>query len=219
MAKNRNREIWETGYWLSAAWIEFARTEQRDNFETALDGTTIFAMEMENASTTAEVFSGIQKSISAAAARMTKIRELRKQLLSALFANRLIALGYREWPSTSAAPVKIDPDFFENPDIIWDENWAEAYGKRYGRIRVIDPQCIPEFSKPQKGRPGSGESIISTIDRLIRANPNFCYLPRKTACDQIRELIGKPNIKGNGLSDINLSKHIVKMCPKRQLKL
>jgi hypothetical protein len=147
------------------------------------------------------------------------ILEMRDDLLDELFNANLAAVGYREKPSVSAAPVAIAAEFFDGADIQWGRDSANGIGKRYNRIRIYDPCALPKAIKPKIGRIGSGDAINSAIDRLISSNPHFCDLLRKTACDQVRENLGIPEILGNGLSDQNLAKYVLRKCSKRRIKI
>lgn len=142
---------------------------------------------------------------------------LKDELLDRLFNADLLAFGYRLTPSRSSMPVQISPDFFDHASADWNNDEAEFNGKRFGHIRIIDPQSPAFSNKPRTGRPGSTSAIDEAVKQAIRSIPNFCNLPRKTACDEIRKIIGAPEIKGNGLGNENLAKHIVANCGSRRI--
>lgn len=151
--------------------------------------------------------------------RRTEIQEkMRDDLLDALFAGHLVALGFRELPTGSSRLGHIDRDFFDDPRINWDNNAADANGLRYNRIGVYAPSALPPDAKPKIGRPSSRERIFRAINDLKNTNPEFCSLPRKQACKAIWDHIGVPHISGDGLSDKNLEKYILEICGPRRIE-
>ncbi len=151
-------------------------------------------------------------------ARDRVIDQLKYNLLDALYNSDLLAFGYRSSPSKSSNPVKIDPIFFDNPKIVWDKNSAEFNGKSYISIRIFAQNSLPQDKMAQTGRPSSAKAINSAIKDLIQHNLHFCDQPRKVACDQIRQKIGRQLKNGNGLSDKNLSKYIIANCGTRKIR-
>lgn len=212
MPSKRAREIWDLGIPLSRAWLEFAPSESRSEFEN-LPGFVQSLGEKSQVETPMDFLSAVRESLSDAHRRGQMEIDLKSQLLIELYNGQFTATGYRLAPSRSQAPVVIDPDKFEyaNPD--WSADSLVAQGVTYRRIRITDPaECL---SAPSP-RNGSIEAIEAAIDQLISRNPSFCEMKRKVACQEIRNFLGVKQIAGNGLSDKNLSKAIVCRCgPKR----
>lgn len=212
MPSKHAREIWDLGIPLSRAWLEFASSELRSEFEN-LPGFVQSLGEKSRIETPMDFLSAVRNSLSDAHRRGQMEIDLKNQLLIELFNGQFTATGYRIAPSRSQAPVVIDPDIFEYDDPDWSADSLVAQGVTYHRIRVTDPaECLPK-SPP---RNGSIEAIEAAIDQLISRNPSFCEMERKVACQEIRDFLGAKQIAGNGLSDKNLSKAIVRKCgPKR----
>lgn len=212
MPSNRARELWISGIPLSRAWLEFAPLELRSGFEN-LPGFIQSLSANSQPETAMDFLSAVTNSLSDAQRRGQMEIDLKSQLLTELFNGQFMATGYRIAPSRSPAPVVIDPDKFEydNPD--WSADGLTAHGVTYRRIRVTNPaECL---SAPPP-RNGSIEVIEAAIDQLISRNPSFSEMKRKIACQEIRDFLGTKQISGNGLSDQNLSKVIVRKCgPKR----
>lgn len=125
----------------------------------------------------------------------------------------MLATGYRISPSRNQAPVLIGPEKFECNDPDWNGTTFEFEKIIYSRIRISKPEICAV--KPQNAK-GSVKSINAAIDHLRQENPEFCNLPRKSACEQIRQFLGAIEVSGNGLSNQNLAKAIVRKCgPKR----
>lgn len=212
MPSNRARELWNSGIPLSRAWLEFAPPELRSEFEN-LPGFVQSLGAKSLAETPMDFLSAVTDSLSSAHRRGQMEIDLKKQLLAELFNGQFTATGYRVAPSRSQTPVTIDPDKFEYDDPAWSADGLTAHGVTYRRIRVTHPADI--VSAPAR-RNGSLDAIETAIDQLIAGNPGFCDFERKVACQQIREFLGVNQIAGNGLSDKNLSKAIVRKCgPKR----
>jgi hypothetical protein len=104
-------------------------------------------------------------------------------------------------------------ELFEHAKPDWRGNRLIARGCQYTEIRIISPSA--SFNNGT-GRKGSSETIRAAIAALQGDGVDLCGMARKSACEAIRRKIGKefPN-KGSGLSDINLSKYILEVCPQR----
>lgn len=212
MPSKRARQIWDLGIPLSRAWLEFAPSELRSEFEN-LPGFVQSLGEKSRIETPMDFLSAVRNSLSGAHRRGQMEIDLKNQLLIELFNGQFTATGYRIAPSRSQAPVVIDPDKFEDDDPEWSADSLVAQGVTYHRIRITDPAEYLSSSSP---RNGSIEAIEAAIDQLISRNPSFCEMKRKIACQEIRDFLSAKQIAGNGLSDKNLSKAIVRKCgPKR----
>lgn len=222
MARNRNKLIWDKAIPLSEAWRKFASAEmlrELDELPSGLDTLKETAAQHKPDDPRPTLFEAVELLVSnplkSSVARATKIAELQELLLDELFNKNLVALGYRELPSTSAAPVEIASDFFDTPVIKWKQETVTAYGKRYGRVRVYGPYELAIDKKRHMGRPSSAQKIETAIKLAMKSDIDFCSLPRKIACEKIRQLIGENVIAGDGLSDKNLSKYILIYCSPR----
>lgn len=212
MGSKRAKEIWQLGVPLSRAWLKFAPIELRSEFEKLPEFLNAIA-QIPVGEGAQGFFQHLAKSVNETSARMQLERQIKDVVLTDLFNGELLAAAYREWPSRSQSPVVIEPAKFENDDPDWNSETLSVHGIRYGRIRICDPAKL----RPAPSRPKGSITVINdAIDHLMRANPAFCELPRKTACAQIREFLNEDEISGSGLSDQNLGKAIVRKCgPKR----
>lgn len=212
MPSKRAKELWNSGIPLSRAWLEFAPPELRSEFENLPEFKHSFdaISEAESWQIAGSIFATALKNTPK---RVQLERQLKERLLTDLFNGNLAATGYRTAPSRSQVPVLIDPEKFENDDPVWSGDGLAAQGITYCRIRVTDPDnCNPAPAKDK----GSREAIDAAIDHLKSLNSSFCELDRKVACQEIREFLGVKQIAGNGLSNQNLAKAIVRKCgPKR----
>lgn len=208
MGSKRAKEIWLLGVPLSRAWLEFAPIKLRLEFEKLPEFLNAIA-QIPVSEGAEGLFQHLAKSVKDNSARLQLERQIKDVVLTDLFNGELLAAAYREWPSRSQSPVVIDPVKFDNDDPDWNSETIEVHGIRYGQIRICHPAKLRPIQVPPKG---SISAIDYAIDRLIHANPDFCQLPRKIACARIRDLIGVKEISGNGLSDKNLGKAIVRKC-------
>lgn len=213
MGSKRAKELWQLGVPLSRSWLKFAPPALRSQFEQFPEFLNAISQisEMEiRENPIHHLVSVVQNST----ARMRLEKEMKEEVLTDLFNGQLLATAYREFPSRSPSPVIIDPAKFENDDPDWQMETLVAYGFRYGRIRICSPETLPPVhSKPK----GSSNAIGDAIDQLIQENSDFCELPRKTACQKIRDYLGAKEIAGNGMSDQNLAKAIVRNCGQKRI--
>jgi hypothetical protein len=218
MTKNRLKGIWENAVSLADAWHHFAPNDM----QLTLEEMPNFAQKLKNEQKPngwLDVAAIMVNAQSASTTRNKFINTMRENLLDDLFNKNLSALGYRYMPSKSRGLVQIDPVYFDYPDIDWDGNRAEFNGKAYHAIRIFNPRDLSDDQKLRTGRPGSGAAINAAIKSLILENQHFCTQSRKIACDQIRKFINNPIISGNGLSDKNLEKYILRNCDCRRITI
>lgn len=217
LASKKAKKAWEIGIPLRDAWLRFAPPDLAAEYEQApgfLDSLNSNA----KPATIAEFFKPISDGLAHSGYRIELENRMKEHLLTDLFNGQLIAAGYREFPSISQRPVIIDPAKFENDDPDWREQSLAAHGSRYGRIKIVHPSmlAIDPISKPQTG---SLAAIENTIAQLAKANSNFADLPRQTSCEMVRQLLGEEFKPGNGLSDQNISKAIVRLCGNKRIRL
>lgn len=221
MSRGSNFEAWRVALPLAEAWEHFASPSDKTNLASAPDFNSSLsgAVEQADASTRPFLLNLLKPLIAAQTAGQARndiIEGMRESLLDALFNNQLIAFGNRKRPSRSTYPVKIDADFFDGVDIHWDNSSAENFGLLYVDIRISQNITLP--CAASTSRKGSIDAINKAIRELIIEYPNFCNLPRKTACEQIRRKLNRNRVNGHGLSEQHLSKLIVKCCPKRPIQ-
>ena len=214
MGSKRARDLWASGVPLARAWLKLAPTNMRSEFEVlpAMLHAIGQAIEPSEGHGIAERFNTLAAN-NAARSRLEKA--MKDEVLTDLFNGELVATAYREAPSRSQAPVAIDPEVFDNHDPDWEAETLIAHGIRYGRIRISAPSDPARASVRAKG---SVDAIDRAIDQLMIEKANFGQLPRKAACQEIREFLGSNHIAGNGLSDQNLAKAIVRKCGPRRIK-
>ena len=212
MASSLARKFWDTGVWLSEAWIAFADEASRIKLEGSPDfltGLNQFAANQETTSV-----GGLFKAFSAGAEASRQRRELadamKENLLDALFNSQLVATGFREFPSPSSNVVRIDADHFDDGSLDWDKSKLSADGRKWGRIKISSPSiCIEQTPK------GSRAAIRQAIRELSFGGLNFNSITRKVGAQAIRDKLSLKEERGNGLSDVNLAKLIVEECGKR----
>lgn len=214
MGSKRAKELWQSGVPLARAWLAFAPAALRSEFEQVPGHLSALAhaLEPNDDRTLAERFSAVAQSN---AGRLRLENAMKHEVLTDLFNGVLVATAYREAPSRSHAPVLIDPDTFGTHDPDWEVEALLAHGIRYGRVRI---SANSEPARASSRAKGSVDAIDRAIDQLMIEKPNFCELPRKAACQEIREFLVSNHIGGNGLSDQNLAKAIVRKCGPRRIK-
>lgn len=221
MSRGSNFEAWRAALPLVDAWEHFASPNDKANLASAPNfNSSLSGGLAQAAASTAPVLLNLLKPLMAAnaaeQARNDIIEGMRESLLDALFNNQLIAFGYRKRPSRSTYPIKIDPDFFDGVDIHWNNSSAENFRLLYVDIRIS--QNIIPSSASSTSRKGSLDAINTVIMELIIEYSDFCDLPRKKACELIRQKLNRIHVKGDGLSDQHLSKLIFKICPGRAIQ-
>lgn len=215
MASKFARKCWESGIPLNEAWAEFApedlkaRYAELPTFSDALSQ----GFDSENPISALSAIRGASEAFSE---KRRIEEELRNCLLEEIYNENLIATGYRELPSRSQSPVRIEADRFESEEPDWGSETFNIHGIRYGRIRICDPDELKILPPSHQSR-GSILAIDLVIDQLKLENPNFCEIRRKQACQLVRDHFGIDNKSGNGLSDQNISKAIVRKCGKRSI--
>lgn len=213
MASKRAKELWRLGVPLSRAWLEFAPPELRSEFDKLprlLEGFAQIS-ESEMRRDPMQRFADVAR---AQTRRISLEREMKAESLTDLFNGQLLATAFREHPSRSQSPVMIDPEHFDHDDPDWQNETLTVNGVRYGRIRICDPARLHQDRFEPKG---SGSSIDNAIEQLMLADSDFCKLPRKIASQKIRDFLGANEITGNGMSDQNLAKFIVRKCGKKRI--
>lgn len=213
MASQKAKLLWEFGIPLNDAWLRFAPSELGEEYDRAPG-----FIEALSRISDFEGWLGYLKAVNSAGNASLDKQKLEKrlkdELLDLLFNAQLIATAYRVSPSRSGAPVAIDPEDFNYHEPNWELGTFEANDIKYGRLKICDPDAI---TIPQKPSRGSGQAINLAVLDLIRDNPEFCELPRKSACQLVREAIGEEHSPGNGLSNTNIEKCIVANCGKKRI--
>lgn len=213
MASKKAKLFWEIGVPLNDAWLKFAPSELGEDYDRAPG-----FIEALSRISDFEGWVGFMKAFHTASSASIDKQKLEKhlkdELLTDLYNEQLIATGYRISPSRSGAPVQIDPEDFSFHEPNWKLGTFEANGIKYGNLRICDPDAITLPKKPSRG---SGEVINLAISDLIRDNAEFCQMPRKSACQLVRETLGVEHSRGNGLSNTNIEKYIVANCGKKRI--
>ena len=217
MASNRSRLLWQNGVSLATAWRVFADPAESARLDMEFDHNSAknsISGQKSRTAIAARVFDALF-AIHAANVQMRELSDsLKEDLLERLFNGDLTATAYREQPSTSASPIELAPDDFEFADADWENARLFVNGKTYGRVRVIDERDMgdAELPNPRRGRPGSTAAIDAAINAMLSRRIDLQAMYRSEACQLIRVELGVPEKRGNGLSDINLSKRIVVKC-------
>lgn len=216
LASKKAKRAWEIGVPISDAWRRFAPTELALEYKQTtgfLEGLKLNPKPTSGAELLKSISDGLAKS----QYRMKLETDMKEYLLTDLFNGQLIASGYREFPSISQSPVIIDPAKFEIDDPDWQNQCLAAHGVRYGRIRITDSAFIENHESPER-QIGSKSAIEDAISQLAKTNCGFCGLPRKQSCEMVRQFLGAVCQPGNGLSDQNISKAIVRLCGNKRIK-
>lgn len=142
---------------------------------------------------------------------------MRESLLTEIYNNQLIAIGYQQSPSTGRTPVIIDSDKFEQDNPNWHRGTLKAHGIEYDRIRVAAPNR-PQSSNDAGQPKGSKLAIETAIKQLQNSDPQFGKNLRQRDCQKVRDYLNARSMPGNGLSDQNISKAIVRICGSKAIK-
>ena len=212
MASEKAKELWESGIWLNEAWKAFAPAQLATQFEDSQGFFQAF-----NEGPIPNDMTGLGRKAFNAISRSQKRQVLEKAMKEAvlvqLFNNDLIATGYREFPSPSRNAIAIESGKFEFDEPDWSNQSLSAQGLKYGRIKVSRPLQSPRSSAKEKCQI---TVIDKTIDTLKLSNPAFCTQLRKKSSQEVRDLLGFTHTQGNGLSDKNIERAILRKCgPKR----
>lgn len=214
MASNKAKEFWKKGVPIGRAWETFAskalssKLEQSQTFTEAI-GTNSILTDLLG------LGKAITASLNTAQYKRNIEKEIKDYLLDQLFNDQLVATGNREAPSAGRVPVIIYPSKFEYDDPDWDHHTLTVHGYRYGQIRISNHNPI---SNDIDARPkGAIDAIDRAIVELTNYESEFCDLPRKIACNKVRNCLGYENKTGNGLSDENISKRIVQKCGSKRI--
>lgn len=213
MPSKQAKEMWENGIGLRNAWFAFAPSELRDQFEQIPSFAEGLA-KAELEELLGDRFMAVARAWASTSERPKLESRMKEALVTDLFNAELVATAYRQLPSRSQSPVCIDPLKFDLHDPDWESETFEADGIRYIRVRVSKP-ILSRAGSPAKG---SRQLIDDTIDGLLNSDPGFCQLPRKVACEAIRNSIGAERNSGNGLSDKNLEKAILRKCGPKAIR-
>lgn len=221
--EKRSTALWRAAVPLNEGWRKLALAEKGKKYEelpgvensirdpanfpenSGLLGRALFAFNVVGRA-------HVEKSASAT--------ELKEDLLRRISAGEFELLGYRIEPTRSRSPVVIrDVDFRKYPPD-WRDDSLEFRDEIYLDLRVAP--AAARATGNTRGRPGSADVILGAIDELCtRPNSDFCKISRPQACEQVRQLLRSKDIKtdqlGNGLSDQNIAKIILRKCPKRRI--
>lgn len=213
MASKKAKELWESGLWLNEAWKAFAPIELVVQFEASQGPLEAFN---EGPIPKAWAAFGQKASAAFSAYREREIleKEMKECVLVKLFNGDLIATGYRESPSPSRYPIAIERDQFEIDDPDWDNQSHTAGGYRYGRIKIS--RLLPPLERAASAQ-GLISAIDKAIDQLILSDATFCTHTRKVSSQKVRDYLGIPESLGNGLSDKNIERAILRKCGSKRI--
>jgi len=211
-----NRQLWEMGVPLNRAWLELASAEAKHR-HAALP-TFLQFTEQSNPAEIASLPEFIGRWSREWSKRIVLEKELRDSLVDKLFNDQFQAFGYRISPSRSHAPVRIAPELFDGAKVDFERRLIRARGCDYIEITIVDPTRVFNFRPKRTGRKGSADAIRKAIKALQNERFDLCGIERKIACELIRNKIGPNYPKGSGLSDVNLAKYILEVCPQRRIR-
>lgn len=214
-ARASNRQLWSSGILIGQAWLELAPEPERASYCELANACGLLAgVNAAKPTSWLELSKVISGGLNNDRERRHLAEQLQEGLLDRLFNGELHAYGYRIEPSRSGRPVGIAPDLFEDPKLDWEESRLTARALKYESIKILDPNRMPIR---RRGRIGSTATIREAIKQLKNSNKRFCGMSRKEACNAIREQIGEIAETGLGLSNKNLMKYILEVCPRRSL--
>lgn len=224
MAEKRSTALWRTAIPLSQAWLELATTELRDTYEALVGWDRSI-----NATTELPDDAGILGRLVSAVAIVGKAHveksacesELKADLLRRIETGQFELLGYRVAPTKGREPVSISKAELKKYVPDWREESLRVRDEVYLDLRVCRAELRDTGVK--RGRPGSTDAVLAAIEELCsQPKSDFCKISRPQACERVRELLRKKGIGteqlGNGLSDQNVAKLILRKCPKRRIK-
>ncbi|HCY54483.1 MAG TPA: hypothetical protein DF715_02770 [Oceanicaulis sp.] len=157
------KDLWERGISLQSAWENLAIAEEvaelarLDSWEPeiASNGPKSFWEGLGTFATGAVEF---RRNLSLKKELRTRFEE---RLLDELFNEGLYGYGYPIGPSPARMPRRIDPAFWDNAIVDWQEGKARLDNVSFNRIRLVDPANYPQFDLSPK-RPGP----ISHADKI-----------------------------------------------------
>lgn len=215
MPSDLSRQLWNIGVPLSEAWRRFADPSaiaRLDQFPGLLNSFNAKITAAGSAKSLMVLIDTTNETIAEVGGHWQLQIELQEELLDRLFNGDLAVTAYRESPSTSASAILIAPDDIEFAEPDWEKSRISFDGKTFGRVRVTDKTAMTNtlMANRQSGRKGSREAIQGAVDRLAINRPEIRTLLRKEACQLIRVELHMPDQFKRGLSDINLSKYLVR---------
>lgn len=213
MASKYARLLWEQGISLNQALLDFAPP----NLANKVAETPRFLEAIAQSPLSKDVMElgkSLTRALGSSQRRAELEGEIKEWLLTELFNGELIATGYREAPSISQSPVVIDPDKFDDPELDWRRETLTAHGIRYGRIKITSPKIT---QNPYLKATGSISVIDAAIEKLKSSDPQFSKGSRKLDCQKVRNYLQANHDAGYGLSDINISKAIVRICGSKRI--
>ena len=146
---------------------------------------------------------------------------MQKCLLERLLEGRLEAFGVKTKPEIGHGPQKIPQFIFEKPKVRWAARIIENYGYKFEGVTVrraaaaATSATLPiRNEQSPTGRPSKANEIEKIIHLLTKRGVDLANMPRKAACDQIRDF-AKAELKAN--ITIGYSSPVIQRCLLRTL--
>lgn len=212
------KEIWDRGVALQWAWEQFATEEEKaeaERIEKLRDPnrwqtpTSI----IEGLTSIARIPAVMREADQA----QTALREaFEYRLICDLFNEELYGFGYPVHPATIRTPRRIDPTFWDNPYVDWDEGEARIEQNIYNRIRLVDPYKFPDIALGPKSpgpKPLARQQICWAIDHLSKTDKDFWKLTDHIRIFRLHGVIksnfGTDTKTERGFSEKNFQKYLL----------
>ena len=219
MPSKLSKELWQNGIPLQDAWIKFGPDSIRLEY-LELKNPSNWKMQSVHDGFVRRAFDTFTTITNAKKLLNELERQLQHHLESQILNGDCVAYGFRELPSRSNGPVKIDATQSMSLDIDWLEGKLSTFECSYNRVSISSKSDASQSkaNAPDKMKNNSIESIKSTIKNLINENGEFVGLTRAQQCENVRQTMSINHNQYDGFSDKNIEKHLLSMCgPKRKI--
>jgi hypothetical protein len=124
-----------------------------------------------------------------------------------------VAFGFREVPSRSNGPVKIDTSVSKSISIDWGEETILVYQNEYSRVGILPRAAVDKFAITiEIKKTNAAMAIENAIASLKNQIPEFGKRPRKTDYSAIIDYLSIDPDSDYGYSFSQVSKAIVRNC-------
>jgi len=213
MASLKSKFLWKKSIPLSYAWTKYAPEELRKKYDR-LSNPKEWIIKSDSEKILARGLDIFVQITYALKCKSQIEDELKCLVNKGLLDGDLVAYGYRESPSRSNGPVRIDISSTRSIDVDWKYDRLETYDHVYNRVGILNSnEAELPFEQQSNSKPINAIGSIKTaIDTLIENNPEFIYETRKMQAHLVRKYLNVCHDKYDGYSDKNIAKHLRDIC-------